>query len=126
MTRRPGGAAPTVEEIYALIIMIGGQYVLLDTDVANLLGLHVDTLYYRVWLRLAPSCDKVPWVWYVLDLNSGHDDEAHAYTLAGILEAIKVSSQRSTTLAKRVAQAFDIKEGECRAIGLQCPRRGKH
>lgn len=124
MTRRRSGAVPTVEEIYALIIMIGGQYVLLDTDVANLLRLNVATLYGRVWRRLAPNCATVPSEWYVFDLNSGHDDEAHVYTLLGILEAIKISRQRSTALAERIAQAFDIKEGECRASGLLCPRRG--
>lgn len=123
MSGRSGGL-PTVEEIYALIIMIGGQYVLLDTNVASLVGLNVATLYGRVWPRLAPSCAKVPSEWYVFELNSGRDDEAHAYTLLGILEAVKVSSQRSTALAERIVQAFDIKEGECRVSGLLCPRRG--
>jgi hypothetical protein len=123
MTRRPTGALLTVEEIYALIIMVGGRYVLLDTAVARLLKLNVRTLYGRVWRRLAPSCGRVPSECYVFERNSGHDDEAHVYTLLGILEAIKVSSQRSTALAERILEAFDIKEGERRAFGLLCPRR---
>lgn len=126
MTRRYFGAVPTVEEIHALINMIGGQYVLLDTHVADLLKLHVATLNDRVWRELAPSCDEVPSEWYVLELNSGHNNVAFAYTLLGISAAIKVSGKRSTArvLAERIAQAFDIKEGECRASGLPYRKRG--
>ena len=124
MSRR-GGSLPTVEEIYALILMIGGQYVLLDSDLANLLKLNVATLADRVWRRLAPNCDKAPEEWYYFELNSGHDDVALAYTSLGCSEATKVSGRRSTArvLAERIAEAFDLKEGRCCALGLPCCQR---
>lgn len=128
VTRRYFGAAPTAEEIYALISMIGGQYVLLDTHVADLLGLHVDTLNDRVWRHVVHNRSKDPPEWYVLELNSGHNDVAFAYTLRGILEAIKISGKWliGRVLAARIAEAFDIKEAECRALGLPYPQPGTH
>lgn len=115
MTRRRRGAVPTVEEIYDLILTIGGQYVLLDTDMANLLRVNVVTLNDRIWRSLALKCDKVPSEWYVLELNVGHD-VALAYTPLGISEAIIVSGKRSTVrglmIAERIPEAFDIKEAE--------------
>lgn len=126
MTRRYVGAPLTAEQIHALINLIGGQFALLDTYVAALLGWHVDTLNDRMWLHVVENCSKDPPEWYFLELNSGSNDVAYAYTLLGILTAIKISGKRSTAgvLVQRVAEAFDIKEGECRALGLPCPRRG--
>jgi hypothetical protein len=124
MTRRHRGALPTVHEIYALIVMIQGRYVLLDRHVARYIKLNVRTVYGRVWRALAPSCGRVPSEYYVFEVDSDHDDESHAYTLPGILEAIKVSSQQSTALATRMVEAFDIMEGERRGLGLLRVRRG--
>jgi hypothetical protein len=117
MTRRRTGALPTVREICALIRMEGGEYVMLDADVAKLLDVSVARLNDRTWQKLAKLSEWVPWEWFVLELGHGRDPPL-LYTLFGITEAITVVSDeppsaRASAILQRITQAFVKKDAGC-------------
>ena len=126
MTRRRSGALPTPRKLFALIFEWQRNYILLDVQVADLLGVDVLILNDRMSKKMVALNGQVRAKRCVVKMGRGQV-QVWGYTQAGIIEAIGIvgpqwQGTRLSDLLQLIGKAFKMKEVECGVVGRRRAR----